>query len=131
MKCLSLWQPWASFVVDGVKAIETRNWPAPAEVIGQRVAIHASQNTAHGFPELPRGAVIGSVVIERCVPMTKLFIDGLEVTNPIEFGLGHYARGRFAFMLRDPEPLPEPVPVRGYQRFFHVDDAVIAGTIRS
>lgn len=27
MKCLSLWQPWASLVVLGTKKIETRSWP--------------------------------------------------------------------------------------------------------
>lgn len=26
MKCISLWQPWASLLVAGVKKIETRSW---------------------------------------------------------------------------------------------------------
>lgn len=42
MKTLSLWQPWASLVVEGVKTIETRSWPAPQSLIGQRIAIHAA-----------------------------------------------------------------------------------------
>ena len=27
MKCLSLWQPWASLMVNGIKRVETRSWP--------------------------------------------------------------------------------------------------------
>jgi len=27
MKCLSLWQPWASLLVTGHKCVETRSWP--------------------------------------------------------------------------------------------------------
>ena len=27
LKCLSLWQPWASFVMHGYKMNETRSWP--------------------------------------------------------------------------------------------------------
>lgn len=46
MKALSLWQPWASLIAAGVKTFETRSWAPPAalwpEVIGQRIAIHAS-----------------------------------------------------------------------------------------
>jgi hypothetical protein len=40
MKAISLHAPWATLVALGVKRYETRSWPAPASVIGQRVAIH-------------------------------------------------------------------------------------------
>lgn len=134
MKALSIWQPWASAVAHGQKGIETRSWPAPADVIGERFAIHAGLNAAHlpttYAPQLfPRGAIVGTVVLERCVPMTQLFIEGLEAADPCEFHWGWYGLGRFAFLLRDPILLMEPVPVRGYQRFFYVDDAVVGGTI--
>lgn len=42
MKAISLWQPWASLVAVGVKTIETRSWPAPKALIGERLAIHAT-----------------------------------------------------------------------------------------
>ena len=29
MKAISLWQPWASLVAEGVKTIETRSWAPP------------------------------------------------------------------------------------------------------
>lgn len=43
MKALSLWQPWATLIAIGAKPEETRSWPAPAWLIGQRIAIHAAK----------------------------------------------------------------------------------------
>jgi hypothetical protein len=40
---LSLWQPWASLVALGVKAIETRSWCAPKSMFGRTIAIHATK----------------------------------------------------------------------------------------
>lgn len=43
MKALSLWQPWASLIAIGVKPEETRSWPPPSGLVGQRIAIHAAK----------------------------------------------------------------------------------------
>lgn len=43
MPAITLWQPWATLVAEGVKMIETRHWPAPHALIGQRIAIHAAK----------------------------------------------------------------------------------------
>lgn len=42
MKALTLWQPWASLIAVGAKRHETRSWPAPATILGERIAIHAA-----------------------------------------------------------------------------------------
>lgn len=41
MKALTLWQPWATLVAEGVKPFEFRRWPAPKSIWGRRIAIHA------------------------------------------------------------------------------------------
>lgn len=41
MKALTIWQPWASLIVEGAKPYEFRGWKPPASLIGQRIAIHA------------------------------------------------------------------------------------------
>lgn len=51
MKALTLHQPYASLIARGVKTIETRTWPAPAGLIGERIAIHAGKNR-RGFKDL-------------------------------------------------------------------------------
>lgn len=43
MYAISLWQPWASLIAEGVKVQETRSWSPPHWLIGQRIAIHAAK----------------------------------------------------------------------------------------
>ncbi|MBX9881239.1 MAG: ASCH domain-containing protein [Sphingomonas sp.] len=42
MKALTLWQPWASLVIEGCKPFEFRSWHVPRSIIGQRIVIHAA-----------------------------------------------------------------------------------------
>lgn len=41
MKALTIWQPWASLIMADAKPFEFRHWPAPAQLVGQRIVIHA------------------------------------------------------------------------------------------
>ena len=43
MKAITLHQPWASLIACGLKTIETRHWPPPRAVVGERIAIHAAK----------------------------------------------------------------------------------------
>lgn len=38
---LTVWQPWASLIVEGFKPYEFRRWPAHRALVGERIAIHA------------------------------------------------------------------------------------------
>ena len=89
MKAISIKQPWASLIAHGIKDIENRTWKCPQKYIGQRVLIHASNSKGVGWimnseqrvqilvhpselagvdcNKLPRGVIIGSVVIADCV----------------------------------------------------------------
>ena len=40
---ITLHQPWASLIALGIKTVETRSWPAPARLVGQRIAVHAGK----------------------------------------------------------------------------------------
>lgn len=42
MKALTVYQPWASLIVAGLKPYEFRGWRAHKSIVGQRIAIHAS-----------------------------------------------------------------------------------------
>lgn len=143
---MALWQPWASLVAVGAKRIETRHWPAPAWVIGQRVAIHATKTRDHLFlatvdpfrsalaagmaadrlklvdGELPLGAIIATAVIDRCVRFDAASRDRLVRSgHEREAEFGDYAPGRYGFVLRDVETLGIPVAFTGRQgKFFDV-----------
>lgn len=117
MKALSLHQPWASLCVTErpcpvcdappsirhltthsmVKRFETRSWPCPPNLIGSRIALHATVKAVGGtgvgdymlvhhrgahnrqgwrllrrdgmLKPAPLGAVVGSAVIEACYPI--------------------------------------------------------------
>jgi activating signal cointegrator 1 len=153
MKAISIWQPHASLIICGAKPFETRHWAAPKWLMWQRIAIHASKCTddleelaeyiqarkedgdseifdsyeamwkaliAGGFTnlnELPRGAIIGTAILSEC-------IRSEDLADPGHFG--NFGPGRFAWRMTDVKPLAEPIPFRGQQGFFNVDDAALA-----
>lgn len=133
MKAISLWQPWASLVVHGHKKIETRHWPPPKSLLGKRIAIHAAKLTRYDTlmatppflglldGELPHGCIVGTVKLSSCIRMTPTNIADFAQRKPLEVQLGDWQPGRYAWVLRDPRLLTEPLPWRGSQGFFKID----------
>jgi hypothetical protein len=141
MRCLSLWQPWASLIAARVKFHETRSWPAPSVIIGKRIAIHASK-TDKGLLlidrelrgvidracrcdpwDLPRGVIVATAVVESSRPTEQFHTD--EITQD-DFTAGDWSFGRYAWRLTDIRPV-EPIPLRGHQGiFFLPGDVVLA-----
>lgn len=136
MKALSLWQPWASLIAAGAKTVETRNWFVESYRSGP-LAIHATKakkpegrdfmgyeqlvTEALGgvdFDDLPFGAIVAVAQLARIAPITEEGAEKLERENPREFAFGNYdlSEGqRVAWVLRDIDPLPEPIPCKGRQ----------------
>ena len=96
MKCLSLWQPWASLLVHGLKSVETRGWPLRHR---GPLAVHAAKKwdadlhvmchrepflsalrricaldfTSPGAePDLPFGAIVGRVNVSGCIATERV-----------------------------------------------------------
>lgn len=132
MLALSLWQPWATAVIDHGKDVENRVWAPPARVIGQRIAIHAGrrvdaaaldQARAAGYelPDpLPAGVLLGTV---RLVDAHHASACRAGCSPWAEPGVHHW-------VLTDPRPLARPVPCRGFQRLWTVPTILIGGTTR-
>ena len=59
MKCISLWQPWASLMAIGAKRIETRSWPTNHR---GPLAIHAAKKWTRELAELCRTDPFRSVL---------------------------------------------------------------------
>lgn len=73
MKCISLWNPWASLIACGAKPFETRHWAPPAALIGQTIAIHAAKKVdrdAIGLAE--------DVYYEQHMGLDRLMFEKLE-----------------------------------------------------
>lgn len=169
MRAISLWQPWAQLVVLGIKTLETRSWPCPPSLIGERIAFHAAKRvdgeacrrmgfgqwcsiTYDGTPSkpwvttfngvdvpLPLGAIVGSGIVEACLPITRpgyppdpdslnrVQWDGADLllryqyTDALDSGMtvtdlsdqlpyGDFMPGRWAWIIRDAAPTTERCP---------------------
>jgi len=136
MKVISIWQPWATLIVQGFKLFETRTWAPPRSVIGQRIGIAATKNilpqqiAAFNEPEfqffyktldlptmqeLPRGYLLGTVELHSYEVITEEFLD--DITRE-ERSYGWFKPGGFAWRLRNPELLEHPIPIKGAQGLY-------------
>jgi len=127
MKVLTVKQPYASLIVDGVKDIENRTWKCPEEYVGKRILIHAGLKPANirfeiegqatskeilMFSALNRaeeenlfGYIIGSVQIVDCV------INHPSVWAEKAFNL-------YNWVLANPIKFDKPIYCKGHLRFF-------------
>ncbi len=125
VRVLSLWQPYASLVIDGVKTIETRTWPWPYEP--GWLCIHAAQHIDraavrrlrldHPVPDWPGGVLLGLVWVTGSRPLLP----------EDERAACFYEPGRYAWPLERARPFAHPVKMRGPQKFASVArDVVLA-----
>lgn len=120
---ISLHQPWASAIKEGLKIHETRSWPTNYRGL---LAIHAAkkidlvyqQKFARQYPalrgSLSSGSMLCIVELLDCVPVEQ--IRGSLSAEELEFG--DYRDGRFAWVLRLVEVFEQPIAARGQQGLF-------------
>ena len=132
MKAISLHQPWASLIAEGIKIIETRDWAPPHALVGQRIAIHATKRKPDSDMVLwrplanwsvPRGAIVATAVLRKAVKVDRVR-DGdayfYEGSVPMD-SYGDFSPGRWLWMLEDIERIDPPVPAVGHQGFWNWD----------
>lgn len=144
MRALTLHQPWASLIVDGRKASETRSWCPLLPPNGETIAIHAGNKVAEvecvefGYDpaQIVRGAVLGYAKVYRVVKVThdegSTWRGGIiapqhvfgvtgEITRGYYDDMGDYSVGRCIWLLEDVERLDKPIRCRGWQGLWHFD----------
>lgn len=141
MKCISLWQPWASLVVSGAKRIETRGWYS-----GYRgpLMIHAAKQKSElyfaEFPNfaaalgpvanaIPLGCLLGVVDMVDCRKAESFTEEELTtehngVTGWCENQFGNFAEGRYGWVFDNPRAFEYPIIYKGQQGFFDVPDDI-------
>ena len=137
-KAISLWQPWASLWVSGIKIHETRHWPTKHR---GWLAVHAAKRIEHdGHSQrlndildsefgghwgmkLPSGAIVGRVFLVDCKPTDSMTFQTEMAKDDYE--CGNFAPGRFAWEASVFEAFPKPIPYRGAQGMFTVPDEIM------
>lgn len=129
---ISLWQPWAQWVVLGWKPIETREHPRFETLAGKRIGIHAAlkwDKTAihvarpwltdeqfHETMEMFRtshhdgGKILGTVFVKE---------HRLLDPDDAPAALIECETLRYGLILTEPIKFAEPVPCKGRQAIFH------------
>ena len=118
MKAITLWQPWASLIADGLKKIETR--PRPWYFVGC-IAIHAGQHVdkdaCRQFGYDPDTIVHSAVLCigdkTGCVQFPNV------LAQPDAYG--NFDAGRYGYLLERVRKLVEPIPAKGHQGFWEWD----------
>ena len=135
MKVLTIKQPWASLIVDGIKDIENRTWKTNYR---GRILIHSSNIpfkfsglsdilTKEQFDSLKDkiapfmgndcGDIIGSVEIVDCVINHKSIwadkTDGVTDSNTGEFIPRREPKPVYNWVLANPIKFEKPIPAKG------------------
>lgn len=121
MKCLSIRQPWAHLIVNGIKDVENRVW-APAYrgtlLIHGGLTVHRAAFSYlarwHGIDvdpsELQLGVILGAVDLVDCRKMRTS---------------RWHRRGDFGWYLENPRRLRTPIPYKGQLKLFEVPDRLL------
>lgn len=119
VRAITIRQPWARLIVEGVKTVECRSWRC--RLVGERVAIHAARTIGsqeRGWCrelgalmagvdlEGEAGCIIGTVVIDR---VTREVMDG-----------DWHEPGTWGWYFRDPERV-RPFSARGALGLWRLD----------
>lgn len=148
MMAITVWQPWASLIIEGFKPYEFRCWDAPKSLHNTRIAIHAAARPtrrdeivdlivrlktggAHSpclhpaaLEWLERASVAPGRLFLSSVLGTAVLGQPLRASQIVhEFGVVANDSDRdehfnWAWPMREIERFSEPVPARGAQGFW-------------
>jgi hypothetical protein len=132
MKAISVWQPWAQFIVMGWKPIEMRLHARFKSLVGQRIAIHAAgkwdnneESIGHYLSDQQwdefclmkkvQPSLAGTVFVESLRPLTS------EDSKAALCNCG-FPPGPYGLILKDAYRFHKPIPWKGQQGIFDIGD---------
>jgi len=120
MKVLTIKEPFATLISKGIKKIETRSWKTKYR---GKLYIHAGLSKDYRkIDEINKiikdlnfnyGKIICEVELVDCIYMTEEFIEKLKKNNKIEYLVGHYEVGRYAWILDNVKLLDKKIDAKG------------------
>lgn len=124
MKVLSLTEPYATIIKEGKKTIETRSWKTSYR---GKLYIHASSTkipkeyknnkelmSLVDINNLNYGYIICSCDLVDCIENVK--------QNKNEYISGVYAKGRYAWILKNIEIIENPIKAKGHLGIWNFEE---------
>jgi len=124
MKALSIRQPWADLIIQGIKTLELRSW-----TVSHRgpLAIHASQTIdeiacrVHGID--PRHVSTGVLVgVVELIDISALDEDSYKSLQMDHLSADAFKPPLFAWKMTHPKAIEKAVPYNGRMGLFNVPD---------
>ena len=132
MKAISIKEPFATLITNGMKKIETRSWKTNYR---GEIFIHASgKSIAKEFltndyvvdlikdMDMNYGNIICRCNLVDCIYMDEEFLEYIK-QNPTEYNVGEYKLGRYAWVMQDIEPI-YPIPAKGQLNNWNFDGEI-------
>lgn len=131
MKVISIIEPWASLIKEGIKEIETRSWKTNYR---GKIYIHASLKKVSKKDErinnlvslledkdFKYGHIIAEAELVDCIYMDEQFLKEIK-ENKKEYICGEYSLGRYAWKLSNIKVLDKPIPAKGNLGIWNYND---------
>jgi hypothetical protein len=119
--CLSVRQPWADLIVDGIKDVENRSWSTSFRGL---ILIHAPRTVDHAaLPDVTHLLGLGSASEYR--PVIGAIIGHTEIIDCVRRHPSRFFQGPYGFVLANSQRFPQPIPSRGQLGIFEVPAGII------
>lgn len=123
MKVLTIKQPFATLIAEGLKEYEFRTWKKNyrGEILihaGKRIDKKAIKKFEHLNLEYPAGCIIAKVTLKDCILIDKKTRKILEEKNPLVYNhvIKDSAWKGYGFKLENVEKI-SPIPINGKLSF--------------
>ena len=137
MKALSIKQPWAGLIIEGIKTVENRSWytwyrgqmAVCATQSPNKEALTRMQKKLGSLPEICKvnGSILGIVDLAGIAHLAE---DGVVETDHPKLDLDvindWWDDTQVAFILESPRKLSAPIPFKGRLGLYQLDPKIIA-----
>lgn len=125
MKVITLKQPWATLVAEGLKKYEFRSWKYNyrGEILihaGKGIDAVAMNKFKNSNLEFPSARIIAKVNIVDCIELNEDINKKIISENPMVYG-NKTDRTGYAWVLNNVEKINSREPVSGKQGIWNID----------
>ena len=125
MKALTVKQPWASLIVEGIKDIENRTWKTNYR---GRILIHSSKMPEKGLPCEVLNSMQYSIVstansLNALVGENGVILGSVEIVDCVLNHPSIWAKvGTYNWVLANPIKFEKPIPAKGQLGFWEFNE---------